>query len=149
MCDINKQTKLKKVTVYKVARKMEDGSYNSWIANVPIKLGKCPKYSNDGRESTDPVGNYISSCNYNSNMIGRCSGFKILMSINQERYRKLYNFPEYTLCILRLQLSGNIMKGTAKDISYYISDNEITYAGTCIDSIKEIDKNGKCINEVK
>ena len=41
------------------------------------------------------------------------------------------------------------MKGTAKDISYYISDNEITYAGTCIDSIKEIDKNGKCINEVK
>ena len=110
---------------------MEDGSYNSWIANVPIKLGKCPNYM--------PRQYNIQQCHYNINMIGKCSGFARLKDIiNQIKYDR---YKKRKPIILRLELSGSIMQGTAFNVADQVRNSSITYAGTHIDSIKELDLN--------
>lgn len=128
MCDINTKTKKKKVTVFKIAYKT-DSEYVSWIAKAPINLGECPDKDEYDKQSRF----------YNKNMVGRCSGFARLKDIiNEVGNDRLWG---NTPIILRLELSGNIMRGTAFNIADQIINSSITYAGTHIDSIKELDLN--------
>lgn len=141
MCDINKKTGIKKITVYKVAIKDGHGGYVSWISKVPIKLGAVKV--NDKHDYN--ITNYF----FNPNMIGRCSGFK--------RFRFLNNAPNWVnrkdffrengKCILRIILSGDIMEGTSMSISDSIPEKEIVYAGTYIESIQEINKDGRRVTK--
>lgn len=151
MCDINKKTKLKKITVYKLAYKnrIKDYKYVSWLARIPIRLGKVPIYPienvfYDGEPFDFSTINYT---NINSNMVGRSSGFKRLSAI-KVAIRELMEDFTYTTVILKVVLSGDIMEGTADRISNLIDFSEITYAGTFIESVEEIDIRGRIIDKL-
>lgn len=134
MCDINKKTDLKEVTVYKVAI-LKDEKYLSYFAKTPLKVGEVPIYDLYG--DNGPIGNYISTCNTNPNMIGRVSGFRnisdgLIKFINGDKMI----WSNRIIVLLELVISGDIMEGTAANISSEIDASEIVYAGTYVKSIK-------------
>ena len=137
MCDISKPTKLKEITVYKVATKSQSG-YLSAFVEAPIKLGEVKPFEMTGIL----VLKYgYNSALFNINMIRRSSGFK-----SKEAAQKLADFfannsedenNNENLIVLKIKLGGSIMRGTSNYIGG-IDASHITYAGTEILSIEEI-----------
>jgi len=140
MCNINKKSKLKAVTIYKAVYK-HNGKYYSYFAGVEIKIGKAQKQTQKILETNSRLMPFvwlqsydIQNDLYNKNMIGKCSGFK------SAKYPKRL-FSEWDgsrACILKIELEGEIMIGDATKVADEIPNSAVTYAGTIIKSFKEI-----------
>ena len=139
MCDINKKTQRKTVVVYKVVEK-KGGKYFSCLSGMRLNVGILnPKYRS----------RYIENQYFNTNMIGKTSGFKLksdAILYCKEIRRKT---PDYLagylpkikkgdLIILKIVLGGEIMEGTANNICESIRDDHITFAGSKILSFNEV-----------
>jgi len=133
MCDINKKTKLKTVTGYKLCWKEKD-TYYSHIVRSRIDLGKI----NSPRESVN-VFNY----NYIMKQFKLCTILKKLAVA-----RKHYHSSNIsTLVLLKITLGGIIYKGTDRGYTNML-DNNIVYAGSEILSYQEIDLRGRPIGKL-
>ena len=146
MCDINKKTRIKRATIYKVAVKDKEGNLFSYFAGWPVKLGPVGEFQKPGRLG-DHSFTHHETCEplYNENLIGRTSGFAKLSVA-----KKLYDYNDYNrsdggdvssesaLSIVRLTIGGSIMKGSSAMISSSLPDYEVVLAGTEVFSIKEV-----------
>lgn len=146
MCDITKKTDLKNITCYKVVYKtIEDDKVNylSYFAGHPIKVG--PVSPQDGTEFLKIRKRYFhyqlsdhnicfygtSDMFWNPILIGKVSAFAL-----EEDAMNLAR--ENRVSVLKLELSGDIYEGTAKNICSKVPHEHVTYAGSVIDSIEEI-----------
>ena len=126
MCDINKKTKLKTKTIYKVVIQ-KDEEYLAVYSKMPISIGEIDKNFNC-------VSHPKISSLYNENMIGRTSGFgskKVAFLLKNHTWRS-------DLVILKMVIGGDIMQGTTAKISGELPEHYTTYAGTEILSFEEV-----------
>lgn len=157
MCDINTLTKLKTKTIFKVVYKVivkEEIKYMSPFAKCILKLGKASELTGGKLDIVvirnsfsiiirpkNSIYNVYDVC-YNKNMIGRVSGFKRLTDATIA----FHNFKgtDYPITIIKIVLTGIIMKGTAANTGLFENDDKIiTYAGSIIKSMEEV----KCSNQ--
>jgi len=150
MCDINKNTRLKSVVVYKVCRKMHDGKYYAYFSGMEVKVGKVknmPFYQRtEGHNNPFNIryifkgldGEFKYNKNFNKNLLGRTSGFKLLKTAKLFMMMVSSGYSSSDNCfILKLQISGDIMQGTGQNVTRHQDiSNSIVYAGTEILSIE-------------
>lgn len=150
MCDINKKTRLKSVAVYKVCIKI-DNKYYAYFSGMEVKVGKVknlPFYTNENGSYGIFKNRYVYktltggsaySPNYNENLIGKTSGFK-LMKVAKILFTRVNILKPNSIVIVKLLIAGDIMQGTGEGIlrgSQNISSSTV-YAGTQILAVKEI-----------
>lgn len=136
MCNLTKRRRdLTEVTIYKLVTKEVDGRYRSYFANTPVHVGKVIPQQIPGQYI--PLGFHFYKKGdglYNRKMVGKCSGFK-----NPKIAKELFGYKEDENVVLEIVLGGEIWEGDSKGISMSIYDEEVTYAGTEILSIKELE----------
>ena len=141
MCDIRNKTDLSKITVYKLVKTDIQNNYYAFYSGLPIQLGKI-ELDWDGskieRTFFDQYDfqDFIHSFLFNGFMNGKMSGFATLEMAKKLLSKTVYGGDNKT--ILKIELGGEIWKGTSKNISIYIPDDGIIYAGTEVLSFKEI-----------
>jgi hypothetical protein len=146
MCNINKKTKLKTKTVYKVVWK-HNGDFYSVFTLKKLSLGKVkPLTKEEARHNKVDLdrpnnNNFIyfdrSEYIYNQNMINKVSGFERRRDAEVLKSDlNIYGGP----VILRAVLVGTILKGTGDGIrSLFDGRPDVkTYAGTEILSMEEV-----------
>lgn len=139
MCDINKKTKLKTVTVYKLCHKIGN-KYYAYFSGMEISTGNVVNFKNTCDSHFLNRINKENSPIYNENMIGRTSGFKLKKDVEYLlEHIKKHNPFNCGKVILKIKLGGDIMKGSGKNIIMddYL-DSTITYAGTEIVEMQEV-----------
>jgi hypothetical protein len=142
MCDINKKTEYTTRTVYKVVHKFDD-NYYALYSGLPITIGKVDAKWKPSKIQTIDI---INACSfnsfsrdshfYNSNMIGKTSGFADLKAakiLKQDTYQ-----CGGIMVILEIKFGGEIWEGSSRGILDDDFDDYIVYAGTEILSFKEI-----------
>ena len=131
MCNLNTTTNLKQQTVFKVVYKTKDG-YKSCFAKSKVVIGKVIPQTERPKD-----GIYYKAVPslFNELAVGRSSGFEKLeiATILAATYGSYSN-----ICILKIELGGSIVSGTALGIMNHKYDREIVYAGTEILSIEEV-----------
>ena len=145
MCDISKQTDLKERVVYKTVVKHE-GFYFSVFCGKLLTTGKVEPLKRSEALWMEELNKWRDALRYlqpeeylfNPHMVGKVSGF-VSKEIT-ERFTASNNkvHSDLTHVTLKVKLGGDIMKGTAKRISYDISERAHTYAGTEILSMEEL-----------
>lgn len=155
MCDISKITDLKSVIVYKTVRKLDCGGFQSPFTFTTIKEGLVSDkkmYMSTADYYDYTPGSHL----YNSNMIGRVSGFeklsdavKLLCHLSDAEILKNVRFGVsyfyHTSAILKIELRSYqesdsykpIMEGTVRKIARIEEnpDNK-TFAGPVINKIE-------------
>lgn len=158
MCDINKKTRLKKVTVYKVCRKFND-QYYAIYSRFNVKVGVVKDLLKEQilKETYNLEFIYCyldlyeaANSFYNSNIINRTTGFKQKCAAIELYKRSKISYDN--LVILKLVLGGDIMQGTGKGTTHSkIVETGIVYAGTEILEVKEVSipstENSICYNQ--
>ena len=119
MCNINTKTDLKTKTIYKAVKKY-NGRYFAYFSGLEIKLGpvdpnwKVTKffksfYSRERNLLHARSYNPTMEILYNSNMIGKTSGFGEQKWAKQLAFGKSrYRVKEIDLAILKIKLGGEI-----------------------------------------
>lgn len=158
MCDIKiRRDDLKTVTVYKVAMKRttenndsfslseddpDSAEYYSWFAGTPIVVGDVrPQVWNTYAKISNlfnrrSLKRYDENLAYwNENMIGRMSGFELF----SDAYILLHDIKSpVSPIILEIELESDIMEGSTRNISSGVPNNNTTFAGTRVNSIKDL-----------
>ena len=136
MCDIKNKTLLKTMTVYKAVGKTNTGDYISPFAHAPITTGKVPFFT------ISEIKNWW----YNTShpLHGKVSGFarkRDAEILSNHIKANPFAYPE-NMKILKIKLGGTILIGTTNMILHenILSWNHITYAGSEILSIEEIEE---------
>ena len=147
MCDVSKKTGLKEITVYKAVIKYMD-NYYSYFAGKLIKVGKVTPLTEEEAlfmryEGCPSARSYVDTeinrehaaegmNTFNLNIVGKVSGF-----MNIRHARKLAGGRQWTsTVVLKIVLSGKIMKGTAANITHIIPGGAIVYAGSVVKSFE-------------
>jgi hypothetical protein len=157
MCDINKKTKLKTVVVYKVCRYMHDDKYYAYFSGMEVCRGKVkdlPFYQRtEGHNNPFIIrytfnnlnGELTYNRNYNKNLLGRTSGFKLLKTAKAFMMMVRSGYSSSSNCyILKLTLGGDIMQGTGEGIAKNPDiRNSTVYAGTEILSVEKVQVKNK------
>ena len=149
MCDIKEKTRFKTKTVYKVVEKC-GGNYYSYYTGKPVTVGKVTPLTEkeleffmtevgfDVRYAYNPTAfkkAYIIGGTriFNKKMMGKISAFASL-SVAKRLKESIPDPCE----ILKIKLGGEILKGTSDKMGY-IPPHYVTYAGSEVLSIKEIE----------
>lgn len=116
MCRLNRKTKRKSATIYKVVLKVDD-KYYSYFAGTEIKIGKVePQTSDDNKRRSKMfygLGHEYRFGNpwYNEHMVGRTSGFTDRLSA-----KIFLNQCSGEVRILKLNIGGEIWEGSGDSV---------------------------------
>jgi len=151
MCDISNQTNLKQKTIYKVAW-LIDGKYYSVFSQHELKTGKVLTFPylmfsrsqrmfGESHKSLD-----LGSNLYNNNMLGRVSGFALKSDAiamctkddDDTSYVGLCLLKGHIIVILKMVITGSILRGSTSHVSSSVSYDHDAYAGDYIKSMKKI-----------